>query len=411
MEDNISAMDDISVAAEEPVVVAESTVSEEAIPQKKKRKPINQQKLQDNLWGWLFCVPLIIGTILFVYIAFVIALMLSFTNYNTGSGALWEYLGKMFSGDQSVFNMTQFGGEANDPFYWYKFAFTENEWSGSLWQQTIGQVQVPKYDSNGNFLEYVMMDSKMNAMGATLFNTVFYMIGIPIGMVLSMFFAVCMSRDIKGGNIFRVLYYIPCVASTIAIVYTFNILFKTNGVINQLFGSDLPWMGVDSSGLITEHKWNDSIDTYWSQGMLSKFMIVIMSVWKGLGGTIILYVAGLSGVNAATKEAAQIDGANAWTIFWRVTMPDLYPVIFYNVVTSVIGGMQIYAEPELLFSSDALGHPNLMTSGFVGLIWHYGMNLTTSRPSQGAAYGMILAIIIFALTLFQFWVDGRKNKA
>ena len=85
-------------------------------------------------------------------------------------------------------------------------------------------------------------------------------------------------------------------------------------------------------------------------------MIVVMMVWYGLVGTIILYIAGLSVVNAATKEAATIDGANGWQIFWKVTMPDLYPVIFYNIVTSVIGGMQIYAEPELFFpTNNAVG--------------------------------------------------------
>lgn len=392
--------ENISATAEEAVVATETAaVSENVIPGKKKRKPINQQKLQDNLWGWLFCVPLLVGTILFVYIAFVLALLLSFTNYTTGGGyGVWEFLGKMFGGDKSVFDMSAFGGGANDPFYWYKFAFTEKEWSASAWQ-----MQHTTWDESiGAFVS-----QKTNAMGATLFNTVFYMIGIPIGMVLAMFFAVCMSRDIKGGNVFRVLYYIPSVASTIAIVYTFNILFKQNGVINNLLGTDLPWMMDSQTG---EYAWSANIDTYWSQGMLSKFMIVIMSVWKGLGGTVILYVAGLSGVNAATKEAAQIDGASGWSIFWRVTMPDLYPVIFYNVVTSVIGGMQIYAEPELLFSSGS-DSINLMTSGYVGLIWKYGLNIRDSRPSQGAAYGMILAIIIFVLTLFQFWLDGRKSKA
>ena len=246
-------------------------------------------------------------------------------------------------------------------------------------------------------------------MGATMFNTVFYLIGIPIGMVLAMFFAVCMSRDIKGGNVFRVLYYIPCVASSISIIYTFKIMFKTEGVINQILGTSLPWMMDGANG---EYAWSPSIDTYWSQGLLSKTMIVIMSVWKGLGGTIILYVAGLSGVNAATKEAASIDGASSWTTFWKVTMPDLYPVIFYNVVTAVIGGMQIYAEPELFFALTS-GHPNLMTSGYVSLIWHFGLNRPSNQTgnlySLGAAYGMILAVIIFALTLFQFWLDGRKK--
>ena len=156
-----------------------------------------------------------------------------------------------------------------------------------------------------------------------------------------------------------------------------------------------------------------------------------MNVWKGLGGTIILYIAGLSGVNASTKEAAQIDGASSWKIFWKVTMPDLYPVIFYNVVTSVIGGMQIYAEPELLFPTSSSGgtlrnRPNMLTSGYVALIWYWGISpnsspsdaidfdrltqgINPSYQSLGAAYGMVLAVIILVLTLFQFWLDKRNS--
>ena len=134
-----------------------------------------------------------------------------------------------------------------------------------------------------------------------------------------------------------------------------------------------------------------------------------MSVWEGLGGTIILYVAGLSGVNAATKEAAQIDGASGWKIFWKVTMPDLYPTIFYNIVTSVIGGMQIYMEPVLLCGE------HINTSGYVSLVYRYGLQhdgdpqIQGQNPSAGAAYGMILAVMIFFMTLFQFWLDSRKK--
>lgn len=383
MEENITAV-------ESDEVLATPEVAEESIPPKKKRKPINQQKLQDNIWGWTFCIPLLVGTILFVYIALVIALLISFTNYSTSSGSVWTFLGKLFSGDKKV---STFDG-VYDPFYWYKLAFTGTTYSC----QNMVNEQVT-----------------INEMGAYLFNTVFYMIGIPIGMVLSVFFAVCMSRDIKGGNVFRVLYYIPCVASTISIVYTFRIMFKADGVINQILcgsGADtvkIPWIELNEAELRF-----GTGDPFWRQGLLNKLVIIIMSVWKGLGGTIILYVAGLSGVNAATKEAAQIDGASGWTIFWKVTMPDLYPTIFYNIVTSVIGGMQIYAEPELFFPTSATSTgPNVMTSGYVSLIWYYGINgksgSSSVDTSQGAAYGMILAIIILVLTLFQFWLDSRKK--
>ncbi len=377
---------DITTNAVEGVEVA--SVSEATVPQKKHRKPINQQKLQDNIWGWTFCIPLIVGTVLFIYIAFVLAILVSFTSWKLGgSKTIWDVIGNY--GDNIT--SAKYGGA----FAWYKDLFTHKVSVGAS-------------------------DMKYNEMGLYLFNTVFYMIGIPIGMVLAVFFAVCMSRDIKGGNVFRVVYYLPCVASAVAIIFTFKIVFSSNGVINQLFGlgvsetraEGFTWIPVAPN---IGNSWNMLLgldqathtswfmrDQMWCQGLFSKLVIVIMSVWKGLGGTIILYLAGLSGVNASTKEAAQIDGANGWKIFWKVTMPDLYPVIFYNIVTSVIGGLQIYAEPEIL-----MGTTSPMTSGFASLVYNYGIG--QGYAGKGSAYGIFLAAIIFVLTLFQFWLD-KKNS-
>ena len=117
-------MEEVTVAAAESA--REGTVAA-AVPPKKKRH-INQQKLQDNLWGWAFCVPLIVGTVLFVYTALVIALILSFGHYTTAQGSVWEYLSKMFSGQAKI----------DDPFYWYKWVFCENEWSSSIWAGSQG---------------------------------------------------------------------------------------------------------------------------------------------------------------------------------------------------------------------------------------------------------------------------------
>ncbi len=411
-----------TVVAEEPVTTAAADVAEAVLPMKKTRKPINQQKLQDNLWGWAFCVPLIVGTVLFVYIALVMAVLLSFTTFNALSGTdVWGFLGAMFSGGEvgppgwetSVFANPD-NPELSDPLRWYKYIFSLNEYTNTVSEQ--------------------MGMGRMNVMGAMLFNTVFYLIGIPIGMVLSMFFAVCMSRDIKGGNVFRVIYYLPCVASTISIIYTFRLLFASteSSVINQLLGTAIPWMGAQQGSDLTQVT-VAGVDPYWTQGMIQKCIVVVMAVWKGLGGTIILYIAGLSGVNAATKEAAQIDGASGWRIFWQITMPDLYPVIFYNMVTALIGGMQIYAEPELFWPTTGNNMPSMYTSGYVSLIWWYGTSTNAPLSADnaylpgnelyydgqsgyrawyglGAAYGVILALIVLVMTLFQFWLDKRKDN-
>ena len=381
-----------ALATPAEAVAVDGMVAEETAPMKKKRKPVNQQKLQDNLWGWIFCIPLIVGTCWFVYSALIMAFLLSFADFETGGSiTLMECLGNL-----SKYTYMDFDTGATEPLHWYAQIFTE----------TV---------KGTDRVTLINMGIQLNEMGAYLFNTVFYMIGIPIGMILSMFFAVCMSRDIKGGNVFRVLYYLPCVSSAVAIVYTFKIMFSDTGVMNQLLGLDhfrwlakgaeesMTWQSLTKAPLSTNAF---MMDPYWCQGFFMKLVIVIMSVWKGLGGTIILYIAGLSGVNNATKEAAQIDGANGWTIFWKVTMPDLYPVIFYNIVTSVIGGMQIYAEPEMLAGSSTSGG-NVLVSGYVALIYKYGIN--KNQASAGAAYGMFLAAIIFVMTLFQFWLDSRKK--
>ncbi|MGN1235735.1 MAG: carbohydrate ABC transporter permease, partial [Christensenellaceae bacterium] len=330
----------------------------------------NQQKLLDNLWGWLFCSPLLIGTIVFVYTCLVLTIVLSFTNYNMGT-PLFDYI---FGGGMKAMQ--------GDAFYWYKYIFTDSV----AWKDVY----------------------------SGLFNAIFYMIGIPIGMILSMFFAVCMTRDIKGANFYRVIYYIPSVASTVAITFTFQNLFKTGpeGVINQIIiaanGGDtskaIAWLAPSGPELQPSQPWAPG-------AIRQKWIIILMSVWKGLGGTIVLYIAGLSGVNASHKEAASIDGANGWVTFWKIMIPQLWPTIFYNIVTSVIGGMQIYAEPDLLFRSGGTTSYNIYTSGYVGLIVANGpMAEGTVRIGYASALGMVLAIIIMILTLIQFYLDSKNDN-
>lgn len=390
MEDNVTTNAGVVEEAQDATV-------EEVVPQKPKRH-INQQKLQDNLWGWTFCLPLIVGTIWFVYIAFVMSVLLSFTKYTIGNAEpLFSVLGnlkKWIIVEQTKADGTINSSTIGGAWHWYREIFTKQ-----ITTDVAAQAN----------------DIWANEAGIYFFNTVFYLIGIPIGMVLAVFFAVCMSRDIKGGNFFRVVYYIPSVASSIAIVYTFRTLFKQEGVINQLFGMNFDWLPYMSGG--TSSSWASLTGTeatgpffttyYWCQGLIAKCVVVIMSVWKGLGGTVILYIAGLSGVNAATKEAAEIDGASGWTIFWKITMPDLYPVIFYNMVTAVIGGLQIYAEPELLTNG-----MNAATSGYVSLIYYYGTSSTggLGYAGQGSAYAVVLMLLILVITLFQFWLDSRKEQ-
>ena len=319
----------------------------------RQKKRINRAKLQENIWGWIFVSFLLIGTTVFTYIAFILSVWISFTDYDAFiMTTFWEGLGSI---------------HPDGAFHWYQYMFSPEGPLGIAGES----------------------EDFWNTLGST----VFYLIGIPIGMVLSLGISVLLSRDIRGTGTFRVIYYIPTVASTVSITVMWTNLFGDGGLMDSLFGLSLLA--------------NDS--TYWQ----NRACVIILTVWKGLGGTVVLFVAGLNGVNASYHEAAEIDGANAWSIFWRITMPQLYPTIFYVLVTSVIGGMQIFVEPNLIFGNyPATG--NQATSGtrynipFVGFIFGVFNN---GEWAHASALGIILAIIIFVLTLIQFGLDSRRDKA
>lgn len=311
-----------------------------------KKKGFSRAKLQENIWGWIFVAAILIGTTVFVYISFILSVWMSFTSYESMvMKPFWEVLGTM---------------HYEGWYHWYQVMFT------------------PGTSAVTGEATYVWN---------TLGTTVFYLIGIPIGMALSLGISVLLTRDIKFTGTFRVIYYIPTVASVVSISIMWTNLFGSGGFMEELFG--LSMLSGEGSSI-------------WTQ----RWCLIILTVWKGLGGTVVLFVAGLNGVNASYKEAAEIDGANAWQIFWRITMPQLYPTIFYVLVTSVIGGMQIYVEPNLVFGSWDLGGTQFNTP-YVGYIYKV---FEDGEWAHASALGIVLAIIIFILTLIQFALDAKKEK-
>lgn len=342
-----------TLATDASAVSAESA----AVAEAPKRRKINRAVLSENLWGWFFVCFIIIGTTLFVYLALVLSIWMSFTSYNKSSGfTLWEALGKI-------------NGEGW--YYAYKYLFS------------------PMYNAAGQ----PTYTGISNDFWESLLNSVIYMIGIPVGMALSLFFAVLMSRDIKGSGVFRLIYYVPTISSTVSIAIMWSNLFGATGFLTELFDTRFmngtPWM--------------------------RKMTVVFMTTWKGLGGSILLLCAGLNGVNESYNEAASIDGANAWTIFWRIKLPQLWPTIFYCIVTSVIGGMQIFAEPQLLFGNyPVTGNQTsagIEVTPFVGYIYgEYNANLSNYNYAVCSAMGVVLMFIIFFLTLIQFALDRRRDS-
>ncbi len=224
----------------------------------------------------------------------------------------------------------------------------------------------------------------------SLGNTFFYMIGIPIGLFLSLIFANLMNRGTGYENTFRVIFYVPVVTSIVAVSFVFQRLFMSDGGVINTF--------LQNIGVTNPPNWL-------GHPQYTKWVIIIMSVWKGLGSSIILYIAGMQGISNSYYEAATIDGATGLKMFRYITLPLLKPVTFYLIVTSVIGGAQMYVEPRLIFAAN--GPAN---STFTTVIYLYDYTFSNSRAGYGSAIAVVLGVIVFGLTALQLYVNRRTSK-
>lgn len=219
----------------------------------------------------------------------------------------------------------------------------------------------------------------------SLYNTVFIMIGIPIGLVLSLVFAMLLNRPMKGVYVYRVLFYLPVVSSLVAVCIMWQKLLAPDGALNNI----LAFFGIKGPAWLVEEA-------------TAKWSIIFLTVWKGLGSSILLYLAGLQGISKSYYEAAEVDGSGAFHTFIKITVPLLYPTTFYLIVTGIIGGMQCYVEPQLLYGSTRLD-----TKTVVGYIFS---KFGSDYLGEASVISWFLAVIIFTITAIQFAYNGRREK-
>ncbi|PJW18347.1 carbohydrate ABC transporter permease [Geobacillus sp. WSUCF-018B] len=221
-----------------------------------------------------------------------------------------------------------------------------------------------------------------------MYNTIFMMIGIPIGVVLSLLLALALNRGVPGTNVFRVIYYIPVISSIAAISILWQWAYNGDyGLVNQFLG----FFGIKGPN------WLQNVHTV-------KPALIIMAVWKGLGYTMLLYLAALQSVPKTFYEAAKLDGANALQSFWYITLPMVKPVTFFIIVTSVIGGAQIFTEIDVMTPN---GGPEFSSASIVWYIWQKAFG--NFQLGYASAMAVILGIFIFIVTYIQFRLNERSR--
>lgn len=236
-----------------------------------------------------------------------------------------------------------------------------------------------------------------------LFNTAYFtFLSVPIGMVLSIIVALLMNQKVKGIAIYRTVYYLPSILGTgVAMAVLWKWIFNADsGLLNYLIN------------VISFHHIAMSDCPKWmASEVWSKPALVIMSFWN-VGGGMIIYLAGLQGIPTTLYEAAEIDGANRWQQFWTVTLPGLSPVIFFQLIVSIVGSFQIFNQVYVM--TDGLGGP--ADSTLVMVLYIYQKAFKYYQMGYASALALVLFMVIMLATWLQFkfskWVyyEGELRK-
>jgi ABC-type sugar transport system permease subunit len=224
----------------------------------------------------------------------------------------------------------------------------------------------------------------------SLRNTAQYAIGtIPIGMALALVLALLVNTGLRGVSIYRTTYYLPVVTSLVAISMVWMWLYDPNyGLLNYLLEL------VSRAASAAAHRHISIPPQTWlanpGQAMAA---IVVMSVWRGLGYNMVIYLAGLQGIPEHLYEAAIIDGATAWQRFKAITWPLLKPASAFIFVVSVIGASQVFAQVYVMTN----GGPNNATTTIVHQIFQNAFSFM--KMGYASAMAFVLFAIIFVLSL------------
>ncbi|HOS93419.1 MAG TPA: sugar ABC transporter permease, partial [Armatimonadota bacterium] len=224
----------------------------------------------------------------------------------------------------------------------------------------------------------------------SLFNTTFMIIGVPISMAAGLAIAMLLNMKVGGLSVYRTIYYLPAVvpivASSILWIWVLN---PENGLLNNILRFFLP-PSVAAPGWLTS-------DKLWTG---SKMALVVMGLW-GAGAGMIIWLAGLKGIPQHLYEAATIDGAGPWARFWHVTVPQLSPYIFFNLVMGIIGTFQIFDQAYVMTE----GGPADSTLFYVYFLFKNAFQYF--KMGMASAQAWILFVIVLILTLIQLKLAPR----
>jgi len=213
------------------------------------------------------------------------------------------------------------------------------------------------------------------------FNSLIYLLVVPPLQLASIILAVLVNAQIRGKHFLRLLMFLPVVTPVSIVALTWRWIFREHGVLNYLL------LG---TGLVGEPV------GFLSDPNIALFSIMFVTMWKGLGYYMMIYLAGLQGIPQDYIDAARIDGAKRWQVFFKVTIPLLKPYIFFCSVMSSIAALNVFGEIYAM----TRGGPNHATETIPMFVYNNAFRYFKFGYSSAAA--TIFSLVVFAFTLLNF---------
>lgn len=240
----------------------------------------------------------------------------------------------------------------------------------------------------GNYIRLFKDERFLNSIKVTL-QYVFF--SVPLKLAFALFIAFLLTRPSKAVSFYRSLYYLPSlIGGSVAVALVWKELFARKGLINL----NLAKLGIHAVN------WFGNMGT-------AKWPIILMTVWQ-FGSSMLIFAAGLKEIPTSYYEAAKIDGANGWQMFWKITMPCLSPIILFNLIMQLISSFMVFTQAFVITG----GGPNDATMYYALYVYKQGIN--NRNMGYASAMSWVMLVIMSVITLIVFktskhWVFNESE--
>jgi multiple sugar transport system permease protein len=235
----------------------------------------------------------------------------------------------------------------------------------------------PRFVGAANYVELAGDPLFRRVVGNTL---VYVAVTVPVGIGIALALAVALDSGLRGAAIYRTVFFLPVVASSVAVAVVWRWLYSSDfGLLNWALGANVPWIASSEWALPS---------------------VMIAAVWKGLGYDLLVFLAGLKSIPGGLYEAAALDGASAWQRFWHVTLPLLAPTTFFVLVVALLRASQVFDLAYVLTGGGPANATNTVVLFLYEAAFHH------FRMGYAAA----TAWVLFAAVAGLVFLWGRRER-